>query len=139
MDKLIARCLLYVFLAFLVLTFIHSYRVFRTERVSTRFSLLLAGGPHELVVSLPSGRFQIQYTREPNVSPAIIVPPDPVLPAPISTSILRQDGSPVVQPTQKEYLTFAVVEADAFQPLRLLVSITETNECKIYMNIASGF
>jgi hypothetical protein len=99
----------------------------------------LAEGEHEFVTSLPSGSFQIQFTPEPNVSPAIMVSAQPILPAQISTRIVRQDGSTIVEPTTKEYVTFAIQDRDAFQPLRLLVNIKKTNQCKIYMNVASGY
>lgn len=138
-GDLIARLLLYGFLGFLAFTLAHSYCVIRNERVSTRLSVRLADGQHEIVVSLPSGRFQIQFTSEPNVSPAIKVPAQPVLPAQISTKIVRQDGSIIVEPTGKEYVTFSVRDQDVFRPLHLLVTIAKTNQCQIYMNIASGF
>jgi hypothetical protein len=138
-GKLAARLFLYVFVAFLALVFFHSYRVVRTERVSTRLALRLAEGQHEVVASLPSGRFQIQFTPKPNVSPAVVVPPVPVLPAHIATSVLREDGTAVVQPTDKEYVTFSVADADAFRPLRFQFTILKTNECTVYVNLASGF
>ena len=138
-GKLIARLLLYAFLLLLTLMLIHGYQVIRNERVSTRFSVRLAEGQHEIVASLPSGHFQIQFTPKANVSPPISVPPEPVLTAHVSTSILRQDGSTIVQPTQKEYLTFHIADRDAFRPLHLLVNIAKTNECTVYMNLASGF
>jgi hypothetical protein len=68
-----------------------------------------------------------------------MVPPQPVLPAQISTRIVRQDGTTVVERTQKEYVTFSVGDRDAFRPLHLSVTITKTNQCQIYMNVASGF
>jgi hypothetical protein len=138
-GKLVARLLLYVFLTFLAAVFVHSYRVIRTERVSTRLSFRLAEGQHEVVASLPSGHFQVQFTQKPNVSPAVVVPPLPVLPAHISTIVLREDGTAVVQPTDKEYVTFSVADADAFRPLRFQFTVLKTNECTVYVNLASGF
>ena len=84
-------------------------------------------------------RSQIQFTTEPNASPAIIVPGHPVLPAVISTRLARADGQFIVEPTSKEYVTFGIESTDAFRPQRLLVSITKTQECQIYMNLAPGF
>jgi len=99
----------------------------------------MSTGEHEVVVALPSGRYQVQFTVEPNVSPAFIVQGHPVLPAVISTSLARADGEFIVEPTTKEYLTFVIESADAFRLQRLLVSITKTQECQIYMNLAPGF
>jgi hypothetical protein len=99
----------------------------------------LADGEHEVVVALPTGRFLMQFTLEPNVTPSIMVPPQPVLPARVSTRIERQDGTVIVEPTPKEYVSFSVADRDAFRPLRLVVNISKTNQCQIYMNIASGF
>ena len=138
-GKLIARFLLYALLALLGVMAVQTYRIVRKERVATRFSVQLTDGQHEIVASLPSGHFQIQFTSKPTVSPSVIVSPEAVLPARITTTIQRQDGSVIVEPTQKEYLTFAVASADAYRPLRLSVGITSTNECKVYMNMASGF
>lgn len=138
-TKPIAGLLLCTFLALLAWLFLHTYGVIRTERVSTRLSAQLADGRHEFVASLPKGRFQIQFTSKPNVSAGVIVPPHPVLPAHISTRLLRQDGSVMIQPTEKEYITFEVPNADAYRPVRLLVDITKTNECTVYLNMASGF
>jgi hypothetical protein len=138
-GKLVARLLLYALLASLAFALVHGYQVIRKERVSTRLAVRLAEGENEIEVSLPSGHFQIHFTPEPNVSPAVIVSAQPVLPAQISTRIMRQDGSTIVEPTPREYVTFSIDERDAFRPLRLLVNITKTNQCKIYMNVASGF
>ena len=138
-GRLIARFLLYALLAFVILQFVQCYRVIRNERVCTRFSIRLTEGEHEIVMSLPHGWFQIQFTSEPNVTPSIMVSPNPVLPARISTKILRKDGSAIVQPTQKEYIVFFIENRDEFRPHRLLVSITKTNQCQIYMNSSSGF
>lgn len=99
----------------------------------------LSTGDHEIIVALPAGRYQIQYTAEPNVSPTIIVPGHPALPAVISTQLERADGQVVVEPTSKEYFTFGIEGAEAFRKQRLLVSITKTQDCQIYMNLAPGF
>jgi hypothetical protein len=138
-GKPIGGILLCTFLALLAVIVLNTYRVIRTERVSTRLSAQLRDGQHEFVASLPSGHFQIQFTAKPNVGAGIIVPPKPVLPARISTRLLRQDGSVIVQPTEMEYVTFKVAAADAYRPLRLLVDVTRTNECTVYMNMACGF
>jgi len=137
--KIILRVLLYAFIAVLVWSLLHTYLVVRTERVRTRLSMHMSAGEHELVVALPSGRYQIQFTAEPNVSPAIIVHGSAILPAMIRTRLVRADGRFIVEPTTKEYLTFGIESADTFRPHRLLVSITKTQECQIYMNLAPGF
>jgi hypothetical protein len=137
--QLLSLLLICAFVALVALTFAHTHHAIRKERVCTRLSVQMAEGQHELVAALPSGRFQIQFTAKPNVSPGITVPPGPVLPAHISTSILRQDGSRILEPTQAEYVTFTVADGDAFRPLRLSVGVMKTNECTIYMNLASGF
>ena len=138
-GKIIFRVLLYSFVAVVVWSLLHTYLAVRTERVRTRLSVRMSAGDHEVVVALPSGSYQIQFTAEPNVSPAMIVPGHPVLPAVISTRLARADGQLIVEPTSKEYVTFRIEGADAFRPQRLLVSITKTQECQIYMNLAPGF
>lgn len=99
----------------------------------------MSTGEHEIVVALPSGRYQIQFTAEPNVSPAAIVPGHPVLPAAIKTKLARSDGSFIVEPTTNEYVAFSIEDSDAFRPQRILVSITKTRDCQIYMGLAPGF
>lgn len=137
--QIILRVLLYAFLAVLAWSLLHTYLAVRTERVRTRLSMRMFEGDHEVVVALPSGRYQIQFSAEPNVSAVIIVPGHPVLPAVISTRLMRADGQFIVEPTSKEHLTFDVGSADAFRPQRLLVSIIKTQECQIYMSLAPGF
>jgi hypothetical protein len=138
-GKLVVSLLLCGIVAVLAVSFLNGYRVIRTERVCTRLAAGLADGQHEFVAALPRGRFQIQFTSEPNVSPSMIVPPGAVLPAQISTRIRGPDGGDLVEPTSKEYLTFSVQDKDAFRPLRISVGVRKTNECTIYMNMASGF
>lgn len=131
--------MLYSFLAVVMWSLLHTYRTIREVRVRARLSLLMPTGEHEIVVALPTGCYQIQFTAEPNVSPAIIVPGHPVLPAAITTKLARADGRFIVEPTTKEYVTFAIEGSDAFRPQRLLVSITKTQDCQIYMNLSPGF
>lgn len=137
--KIALRLLLYGFVAMVVWSLLHTYRVVRTERVNTRLNMHMASGEHEVVVAVPSGRYQIQFTSEPNVSPSIIVPARSILPALITTQVIRRDGGVIVAPTTKEHVTFAIEGSDAFRPQRLLVRITKTQECKIYMNLGPGF
>lgn len=137
-GKLISRSLLYCFLLCLAFILVHGYRVTRSEHLCTRFSAQLTDGQHEFVVALPAGGFHIQFTAEPNVSTMTIVHKEQQLPAArISTSILRRDGSVLVRSTQ-EYLEFDVRLAEAYRPLRVLISVTRTNESKIYMNVGTG-
>lgn len=138
-GKIMLRLLFYGFLAIVVWSAGRTYLAVRTDRVNTRLSVRMTAGEHETVFSLPSGRYQIQFTDRPNASPAITVPPQHVLPAHIGTRIVRSDGSAILEPTTNEYVTFAIEGSDAFKPQRLLVSITETQECQIYMNLGPGF
>lgn len=138
-SKIALRVLLYSFLAVVIWSLLHTYLAIRAERVNTRLSMRMSTGEHEVVVALPSGRYQIQFTAEPNVSPAVIVPGHPVLPAEITTKLVRADGRFIVGPTTKEYVTFSIEGSDAFRPQRLLVSITKTQDCQVYMSLAPGF
>jgi hypothetical protein len=138
--KIVLRILLYTFLAVVVWGLLHAYHTIRTERVRTRLSMRMSEGEHEVVVSLPSGGFQIHFTAEPNVGPASVVYYGRhMLPAVITTRLARRDGSFIVEPTTKEYITFSMEGDDLFRPQRLLVSITKTQDCQIYMNLAPGF
>lgn len=138
-SRIALRLLLYSFLALVIWSLLHTYLAIRTERVNTRLSMRMSTGEHEIVVALPSGRYQIQFAAEPNVSPAAIVPGHPVLPAAITTKLARSDGSFIVEPTTNEYVAFSIKDSDAFRPQRILVSITKTQDCQIYMDLAPGF
>ena len=138
-SKIALRVLLYSFLAVVIWSLLHTYLAIRSERVNTRLSMRMSTGEHEVVVALPSGHYQIQFTAKPNVSPAIIVPRHPVLPAAITTKLSRADGRFIVEPTTKEHVIFSINDSDAFRPHRLLVSITKTQDCQIYMSLAPGF
>jgi len=138
-SKIALRVLLYGFVAVVTWSLLHTYLVIRAERVNTRLSVRMSTGEHEVVVALPSGRYQIQFTAEPNVSPAVIVPGHPALPAAITTKLVRADCRFIVEPTTKEYVTFSIEHRDAFRPQRLLVSITKTQDCQVYMSLAPGF
>src|SRR5436189_5034959 len=100
--KIIPRVLLYGFVAVIVWSLLHTYRTVRTERVNTRLSMHMAAGEHEDVVALPSGHYQIQFTSEPNVSPAIFIPAHSILPAVITTQLVRRDAGAIVVPTTEE-------------------------------------
>lgn len=138
-SKIALRVILYSFLAVVIWSLLHTYLAIRTERVNTRLSMRMSTGDHEVFVALPSGSYQIQFTAEPNVSPAVIVPGQAVLPATITTKLVRADGRFIVEPTTKEYVTFSIESSDAFRPQRLLVSIAKTQDCQVYMNLAPGF
>lgn len=138
-SKIALRVLLYGFLAVVIWSLLHTYLAIRAERVNTRLSMRMSTGEHEVVVALPSGRYQIQFTAEPNVSPRVIVPGHRVLPAAITTKLVRADGGFIVEPTTKEYVTFSIEGSDVFRPQRLLVSITKTQDCQVYMSLAPGF
>ena len=138
-SKIILRLLLYAFLTLLAWSLLHTYLAVRTERVRTRLSMLMAAREHGVVCALPAGRYQIQFTPKPNVGPGIIVPAHPILPAHISTSLVRQNGELIKASTTDEYVVFTIEGSDAFRPQRLLVSITKTQDCLIYMNLGPGF
>lgn len=138
-SKAAVRLALYSLLAVVIWSLLHTYRAIRTERVNTRLSMRMSTGEHEVVVALPLGRYTIGFSAEPNVRAAGIVPGYPVLPAAITTKVVRADGRFILEPTTKEHVAFSIEGSDAFQPQRLLVSITKTQDCLVYMNLAPGF
>jgi hypothetical protein len=139
-GRIIIRALLLVFAAFVIWTLVSSYRSIRSERVNTRLSIGLADGEHDLIMSIPSGSYQVQFAPEANVSPVMSVSPQPVLPAHITTKIVRGSGGDfIVPPVTKEYFTFRILPADAFQPNHLHVTVSRDKPCNIYMNLSLGF
>ncbi len=132
--KLVTYCLL-ICMAYVIIYF---HRSTLKARISTRLSARLAVNQNEFLLSLPAGAFHVQFTAEPNITTLLIVPKEHVLPARISSSILRADGSPFIARTEDEFISFRVEPGDAYRPLRLLVSITKTNQSDIYMNLGSG-
>lgn len=136
--ELMWKLLRYCFLLCMAFIIIDVYRVARKERICTRFSARLTANQNEFVVALPAGAFHVQFTAEPNITTLLMVSKEHLLPARISSSIVRPDGSPFITRTEEEFISFRVEPADAYRPLRLLVSITKTNQCDIYMNLGSG-
>jgi hypothetical protein len=96
------------FLAVVTWSIVHTYLAIRSERVRTRLSMRISDGEHEMVVALPSGQYQIQFTTGPNTSPAVMVPDHPVLPAVITTKLARADGRLILEPATGEYVTFSI-------------------------------
>ena len=137
--KIVALTVTCIFVASLVWMSLNTYLVIRQERVCTQVTVRLNGSDNEVFVTLPSGHFQIHFTAQPRIGPSRIIQPHPVLPAHITTSLTRSDGSAVFEPRSEEYFTFAIGERDAFRRLTLRVSSVRTQEGQIYMNLASGF
>ena len=139
-KSIISRVTLLVIAALLLWAAAEIYRIVRSERVNTRFSVRLDGSAHELIAALPAGRYQIHFTAAPNVSPVVATSPVPLLPAQITTSITRGGtGDDILAPGSKESLAFSISQQDAFRPSYLRIAIARRQPCQIYMNLAPAF
>ena len=138
-SKLLQRVLLYGLLALIAWMMIRAYLIVRTERIRTSITMHLSTGEHEIIVALPKGSYHIQFTADLKGATSGIIPPANVLPAQITTRLVREDGEPILKPTAAEYIAFSIPDADSFQPERLLVSISSTQACQVYMNLRAGF
>jgi len=133
--KIAQRVLLYGFFGWAVWSLAHAYVIVREERVNTRLSMRMANGEHEVVVSLPAGRYLVHFTANPNVGVGFSGGGDRVLPAAITTKVVRADGGLLVKPTTMEAASFLIEGDDVFKPVRILVSITNAQESTVYMNL----
>ena len=80
------------FAAILIWAATDIYHVVRSDRVNTRLSVRLDGSDHESIAALPAGAYQIHFTDAPNVTPVVATSPAPLLPAQITTSVMRGDS-----------------------------------------------
>lgn len=133
--KIAQRVLLYGFFGWAVWSLAHAYVMVREERVNTRLSMRMSNGEHEVVVALPAGRYRIHFTANPNVGVGFSGGRDRVLPAAITTKVVRADGGLIVTPTTMEAVSFSIEGDDVFNPVRMLVSITMAQESTVYMNL----
>jgi hypothetical protein len=133
--KIAQRVLLYGFLGWAVWSLAHAYVIVREERVNTRLSMRMSAGEHEVVVSLPAGRYLVHFTAKPNVGVGFHGRGNRVLPAAITTKVVRADGGLLVKPTTMEAASFSIEGDDVFKPQRLLVSIANAQDCTVYMNL----
>jgi hypothetical protein len=137
--KIAQRVLLYGFFGWAVWSLAHAYVIVREERVNTRLSVRMPDGEHEVVVALPAGRYLIHFTANPNVGVGFSGSGDRVLPAAITTKVVRADGGLIVKPTTMEAVSFSIEGDDVFKPVRILVSITNAQESTVYMNLGPVF
>ena len=137
--KIVQRVLLYGFFGWAVWSLAHTYVIVREERVNTRLSTRMSNGEHEVVVALPAGRYLIHFTENPNVGVVFSGSGDRVLPAAITTKLVRADGGLIVKPTTMEAVGFTIEGNDEFRPVRILVSITNGQESTVYMNLGPVF
>ena len=137
--KIAQRVLLYGFFGWAVWSLAHTYVIVREERVNTRLSMGMSAGEHEVVVSLPAGRYLIHFTAKPNVGVGFSGGGNRVLPVAITTKLVRADGGLIVKPTTVEAVSFLIEGDDVFKPVRILVSITKAQESTVYMNLGQVF
>jgi hypothetical protein len=132
-SKITRRLLFYGFVILIVWMILNTYRLIRVERANTRVSMRMGTGEHEVFVALPSGSYYIHFTSEPITFSHSI---HNILPALITTQLLRADGGVIAGPYNDERVWFKIEDGDAFRRLRLLVNITKKEECLIYMDLA---
>ena len=130
------RIALYCFCLGVFWALLSNYRMIRSDRVNTRWAVLLGPDGGEFTFRLPEGSYQIIFANEPRVGPGMRPLGHEHFEPSVHTRILT--SSRILVEETNSHFGFRISTSEQYTTCRLLVSVERRGTNKIFMSIGSS-